>query len=68
MKEKTSAPNTKKIPVHPDALAMAKRMGVKDPVKAAMNYARRNVEGGTGIGLAAYVLITQEEKRKNRER
>jgi hypothetical protein len=52
-----------KIPIHPDVLAMAKRMGVKDPVKAAVNYARRNVKGGTGIGLAAYVLISQEEKR-----
>ena len=52
-----------KVTIHPDVLALAKRMSVKDPVRAAVNYARRNMEGGAGIGLAAYRLIMQEEKR-----
>lgn len=49
--------------IHPDVLAMARRMAVKNPLRAAVNYVRRNAEGGTAIGPAEYELMKQEERK-----
>lgn len=48
--------NQKKLSVTPEEAALAKRMGVKDPLKAKENFLRRNAEGVSSLGsVAAFV-------------
>ena len=43
-----------------DELALAKRMGVKDPVKARENFLKRNAEGTSSLGSVS-AFVNQED-------
>jgi hypothetical protein len=46
----------KKLTITPEEAALAKRMGVKDPLKAKENFLKRNAEGTSSLGaVSAFV-------------
>ena len=50
----------KKLTVTPEEVALAKRMGVKDPLKAKENFLKRNAEGTSSLG-AVSAFVNQED-------
>jgi hypothetical protein len=51
-----TAAGQKKLTISPEEVALAKRMGVKDPLKAKENFLKRNAEGTSSLGaVSAFV-------------
>ena len=58
---RTAQPGTPKVrALTADELALAKRMGVKDPVKARENFLKRNAEGTSSLGSVS-AFVNQED-------